>query len=101
MKHWTSRVVDDKWLFICCPTMEDEERMKDFKTRLQIFREFKAFHKQIEDDPNLIGWIAKTWVGNMEVMKLLYRLGADTYKEQHNVYWFKKLLKGEDKRKWR
>ena len=100
MKHWTSRVIDKKWLYIACPTMEDHEAMKDFKTRLQIFREFKGFGKQIMEDNQLVGWIAKTWIGNMEVVKLLYRLGGKTYKESGNVYWFKKRLKKKAVKKW-
>jgi hypothetical protein len=91
MSHWTSRIVDDKWLFIACPIME--EGKMDFKLTLQAFRELKGFEKQVKKDPDLIGLCCKTWVGNMHIMKLLYRMGWTTYKEQHNIYWFQKQLK--------
>ncbi len=93
-KHCTSRIVDEdtRWLFIACPIMDHGKL--DFKTWLQVFRELKGYEKQIEEDPGLIGWCAKTWIGNLEIVKLLYRLQAKPYQELHNVYWFSKRIKG-------
>ena len=94
MKHWTKRIVHDHWLFLACPTMEDKEAMKNFKTRLQIYRELKEIEKEIIDTFELKGWLCKTWIGNIDVLKLLWRMGAKEYKNYNNYIYFQMNLKG-------
>ena len=83
LKYWTVKPVDS-YLYIRCDILADEERMKSFKLKREVYKEFReieAYAKRIELK-GLIGW-AKPGASMMR--QIIENVGAKPFR-----IWYRK-----------